>query len=371
MLVRGSYWLRIHTYMRTQVCFLMLVLASGLGFAQSIPDFSGVFLRERIEDHGVTTVITETENPLILDIKQDADTLRVTEMQHGVQTEDTYDLSGKPTINLGPDGVRSRDVAKFFHGTLILRSKWTDPQYSGAPATEETWELSPDLQTLTIQPKIKARRPWPQDFRRVAIFSRQPSLQAALERARAASGVNKCKTYPQQRWRGRSDLSRRIDFGYTDFEQLVSLEGFQAYLSGNFFSGLKRKETASQAEFRKDGRLVQTYDGSLDLEIIPWIKPHPLYLFLTMVVVMGWGPNRLPESLLNLRFHIKWVGSDTRDLGEVPSKLEQIPWSKDGTISRKVYRIQVPAQGVPITDSLEIHILSAAGTQLGCISGHI
>ena len=357
--------------MRTRAFILTLLLGSGSAFAQGIPDFSGVFLRERIEDHGVATVIREANNPLIMDIKRDADTLRVTEMQNGVQQTDTYDLSGRPTINVRLDGTRSKDLVEFLHGRLVLKSKWTDPNTARpGPVTEQTWELSPDRQTLTIQPKISRGR-LPSDFRRIAVFSRQASLRVAFEKARAASAMNTCKVanHPPG-WAPRVDLSRGVTLGYTSFEELVWEIGFEAHLKGDFFSGLTRTDAAAEAGFRKNGQAVQTYDGSLSLEIIPYVVSHPPYLFSTTVVVMGWGPPRLPEWLMNLRFRIKWVGSESRDLGEVPSELGQIPWP-DETNTRKFYRIKVPAQGVPLADSLEVHILSPAGTQLGCISGHI
>lgn len=350
---------------------MLLSAYTGSGLAQDVPNFSGVFLRERIEDRGVVKVSTETETLLILDIRQDAETLRVTRMQHGVEATEVYSLTGKPTINASPDGVRSRDRVSFDNGKLILDSEWKDPENSRAPATEEMWELSPDLQTLTVQPRIKASGALPKHSKRIAIFSRQPSLQIALERAEAASGAGKCRTNPRQMKKGKWNLSYGTVIGYTDYEELVWQVGFQANVHGDFFSGLWRRSTGSQIGFRKNGRPVRAYDGTLDLDVIPWRIPHPLYLFPSSLVIMGWGPGRLPESLLNLRFHIEWAGPESRDLGEVPTRLEDVPWSKDGSITRKIYRIRVPAQGVPITDSLEIHILSSAGKQLGCISGRL
>jgi hypothetical protein len=358
--------------MRTRAFFLTLLLCSGPAFAQSVPDFSGVFLRKHIEDQGVATVITEAENPLVLDIKQGADTLRVTEIQHGMQATDTYDLRGRPTINVSPDGMRSKDRAKFSRGKLVLKSAWTNPRYAvTGPVTEQTWEFSPDLQTLTIQPKIEPRGRLPQNFRRIAIFTRQTSLRAALEEAQGASGMIKCNAVTPPFIRPPPpNLSHGVVLGYTAFEELVWQVEFEAHLGGDFFSGLKRTDASAEAEFRKNGQLIHTYDGFLTLEVIPIMRHHPRYLFSTRQVVMGWGERSLPEWLLNLRFRIKWVGSKSRDLGEVPSELGQQPWPEVSN-PPKLYRIEIPAHDVPLTDSLEIHILSAAGTQLGCISGHI
>jgi len=367
----GCDWLKMCA-MRTQVFFLILLLCPDPAFAQSVPDFSGVFLRDHVEDRGVATVITEAQNPLVLDIKQTAQTLRITEMQHGVQATDTYDLRGKPTINVSPDGMRSKDRVKFKQGKLVLKSEWMGPRYPvTGPMTEQTWELSPDLETLTIQPKIEHLGRLPRDFRRIAILTRQPSLQAALERAQAASGMNRCNDAISPFTRRAPPITDRgVVLGYTAFEELVWEVEFDAALRGDFFKDLKRTDDPGGVEFRKSGQLIQTYAGFLTLEISPAVRPHPRYLFSTMQKVMGWGDPRLPDWLLTLRFHIKWAGSEFRDLGEVPSELKQEPWP-ELRVPQRWYRMEIPAQNVPLTDSLEIHILSAAGKQLGCISGHI
>jgi hypothetical protein len=57
-------------------------------------------------------------------------------------------------------------------------------------------------------------------------------------------------------------------------------------------------------------------------------------------------------------------------MGEVPADLETYPVAK-GQVLEGRYNMEVPVSDVPITDSLEIHILSPDGTQLGCINGHI
>lgn len=37
----------------------------------------------------------------------------------------------------------------------------------------------------------------------------------------------------------------------------------------------------------------------------------------------------------------------------------------------RFYRLQIPAQGVPLTDDLEVYIFMQDGIQIGCINGHI
>jgi len=82
------------------------------------------------------------------------------------------------------------------------------------------------------------------------------------------------------------------------------------------------------------------------------------------------GGNRFPDSLKGLRFHITWAGAETRDLGEVAAELKTHT-GPHGLPSDSWYEMEIPAQDVPISDTLEIHILSAAGDHLGCVCGHL
>lgn len=358
--------------MWTRVFLLILLLCSAPALAQTVPDFSGVFLGNDLEDRGVNTVITEADDPLVLNIKQGVGTLQVTEMQNGAQATNDYDLSGRPMINVSPDGVRSKDRIKFKDGKLLMKSEVTDPRFFITPlVTEETWGLSPDLQTLTIQPKIEHLGRLPRDFYRVETYTRQTSLRAALEKAQATSGMNKCKSVPSlPSHRVSPDIYHGIALGYTGFEELGWEVSFEARLVGEFFDDLKRTISSGGIEIRRNGKLIPTYSGSLTLEVTPGIKPHPRWEFSTLGAIMGRGNKALPDWLQTLRFRVKWVGSESRDLGEVPSELRQQPWPELST-PEKWYRLEIRAQDVPLTDSLEIHILSATGNQLGCISGHI
>jgi hypothetical protein len=302
---------------------------------------------------------------------QGADTLKVIEMQNGAQATNVYDLRGRPMINVSPDGVRNKDRIKFKDGKLVMNSEVTDPRFFTTPRlTKETWELSPDLQTLTIQPQIEPRGRLPRDFHRIETYTRQTSLRAALEKVQTTSGMNKCKSVPPlPGHRVSPNIFHGIDLGYTGFEELGWDVSFEARLVGEFFDNLIRTNSSESIEIRRDGKLVPTYSGSLTLEVTPGIRPHPGWEFSTMGAIMGRGNKPLPDWLQTPRFRIKWVGPENRDLGEVPSKFSQQPWSDLAPF--KWYLLVIPAQDVPLTDSLEIHILSPTGNQLGCISGHI
>ena len=86
--------------------------------------------------------------------------------------------------------------------------------------------------------------------------------------------------------------------------------------------------------------------------------------------LMEMGEGLFTDALKGLRFHILWVGSETRDLGEIPAELKSEVLFKN-LPAEYWYQMEVSSSDVPITDSLEIHILSPAGNQLGCISGHL
>jgi hypothetical protein len=351
-----------------RVFLFTLLLCSAPTFAQTLPDFSGVFLRNPIASHAR---FTEPEDSLVLNIKQGVDNLQLTELQNGAQATIVYNLNGKPSISVGPDGVRSKDRIKFKAGRLLIKSEVVDPRLAvpSQQTTEETWELPPDLQNLTIWVKAGPYVFEAEGLRRIETYTRQTSLPVALEKAERASEMNKCNAIPPPMTiQTPPILSDGVDLGYTGFRQLGWEVSFLAGLSGEFLKDLRRTNFSGSVEFRKNGQLMRRYSGPLILEVTPRVTPLLRSGLSILSVFMGKEP--LPEWLLTLRFCVKWVGSETRDLGEVPANLRQQPWPKLATPD-KLYRLEIAAQDVLLTDSLEIHILSAAGNQLGCISGHI
>ena len=58
------------------------------------------------------------------------------------------------------------------------------------------------------------------------------------------------------------------------------------------------------------------------------------------------------------------------DLETIDGKLLQDPWPELST-SENFFRLEIPAKGIPLDDSLEVHISNREGKQLGCILGHI
>jgi hypothetical protein len=353
--------------MWTRGFLIMLLLCPASVLAQTLPDFSGVFLRNLI-DH--RTPFANPVDPPVLVIDQGVEKLQITVNQNGAQTTSVYNLSGKPIINVGPDGMWSKDRIKFKGRRLLIKSEAVvDPRFAGSGLIEEVWELSPDLQALTIRPKGVNRGYRVRDSRRMETYTRQTSLEAALEKAQWASGMTICNANSAfaDKLRGLT-LDRRVIFGVTGFQELAWQVFFTAGLSGEFFDDLKRTNASGGVEFRKKGKLISAYSGSLILEVTPKVTPDLWQPLWTLPVVISKKP--LPDWLQTLRFRIQWVGSNSRDLGEIPSELELEPWP-DVSGPKQWYRLEIPAHDVPITDRLEIQILLANGKQVGCISGHI
>jgi hypothetical protein len=154
----------------------------------------------------------------------------------------------------------------------------------------------------------------------------------------------------------------------TGLDELGAAYSFGVSLHGDFFADLDLIPKTGPIELRRKGDLVSNFSGPLFLTVntaISW-RPHSM-IGMTPNSMGGW---RFTDALRGLRVHLLWIGPVTRDMGEVPADLETYPVAK-GQVLEGRYNMEVPVSDVPITDSLEIHILSPDGTQLGCINGHI
>lgn len=97
-----------------------------------------MFLRNLIERD---RPFADPADPLVLTIKQGVDNLQITEMQNGAQRTYVYDVGGKPSIHVTPDGVYTKDQIKFKGGRLLIKSEVVvDPIFADR-LTGETWEL--------------------------------------------------------------------------------------------------------------------------------------------------------------------------------------------------------------------------------------
>ena len=321
---------------------MVTLLLLGPLFGQTRVDFSGVFLRT------ATTVgkkRLESEPPRILVICQTPDEIFVKAMQNGENAVAHYKLEAKKS-----DKVQ----AKLKGRSLVLTFNLADSETS----VSEKWVLSPDGQQLTIQGE--------QGPANVSeIYGRKPTLEEAQAAANLAvkSACKRPFPFPQKTKKDESTYEEGALLGMAFYRQVTHCVLYDAVLSGDFLKNLERPVTAGAA-FRKEGRAVTEFDGELTLEIEPdgsvcsatsdWVSVEP----------------RPPDAVRDLRFMVRWMGTAQRDLGEVPAELLHEPWTETNA-PQDFYRLRIPAEGVPLSDSLEVLVFSSNGEELACIRGHI
>jgi hypothetical protein len=324
--------------MRSTMVMLLLV---GPLLAQTRVDFSGVFLRT------ATTVRkkrSESE-PRILVISQTPDEIVVKAMQNGETAVAHYPLEAKKS-----DKVQ----AKLRGRSLVLTFDLADLETS----VSEKGVLSPDGQQLTIQGEQGAAD-------ESDIYLRKPTLEEAQASVNLAvrSACKRPFPFPQKTKKNESTHEEGALLGMAFYQQVTHCVLYDGVLSGDFFKAPEGPGTAGAA-FRKKGRAVTEFDGDLTLEIEPhgsvcsatsdWVSVEP----------------RPPDAVRNLRFMVRWMGSAPRDLGEVQAELLHEPW-RETNAAQDFYRIRIPAEGVPLKDSLEVLIFTRNGEELACIRGHI
>lgn len=331
---------------------LALLLLAGSSFAQTRPDFSGVFLRTTTK--GAKGHL-EPAVPRILDIKQASDEITVTAMQNGETAIAHYRFNNKT------DAVQARWKGKSLQlvSQVVPRLSSSLTELSLPPrAVHDRWELSDDGSQLVIREIADA------EFAYSEIYEREPALDAAQAAATAASR-NECER-PFPLPLPKSELDPRVHavaLGAAFFPQVTRTVVYDASLSGEFFKNLARSK--DQSGFRKDGQDVTAYAGDLVLEV--GVNEETLG-------PAGWisvGPT--PDAVRHLRFMVRWLGAVQRDLGELDSSAVEFlsePW-RETLPMQPFYRMRISAQGIPLSDDLEVVIFSGDARQLACIKGHI
>ncbi|MGE5326093.1 MAG: hypothetical protein ACM3NO_03570 [Deltaproteobacteria bacterium] len=294
----------------------------------------------------------------------------MTTLQNGATFTSRYRLDGSKTKNLDADRVETEDRARFRKTKLEIESVVV--ARSGEPSNApnrtritQTWELSPDGRTLTISnSSILQGRAGKE------IYSRRAGMNDATAESNAASETNRCNAYsaddisPQK-----PDYSKGVFLGETGFRQFGKTTSFDAGLAGDFLKGLVRRESPSGYRFQRNGKPVEVFPDLVLVELEPNVV-DPASREVGTFVPLPTGASAVPDELLRLRFDLKWTGSQMRDLGEVSGELMTEPWPELRP-PRRWYKLEVPSKNIPLTDTLEIRILSSDGRQVGCISGHI
>lgn len=360
---------------------LTVTFLSAVLMAQNRPDFSGVFLRTTVETkkHQV-----DTPPPIVLEIKQNGTRLEVIAYQYDRTITSTYNLGGKSTDRT-PTGFPVEHRAKAKANLLVTKSIVEFPGKQQFILSEK-WHLSQDSQQLTIQQKSKYSNAVADGFplQQTEHYARQQSLEMALT-ALSTAPPFKCLDLPGPAVRndGKQTYEDAAKIGAVVYHEGMRSVVFSADISGPFLKGLKSVRHDRDTEFTRNGLAVLNYPDSVTLEIEPhsllcrttWDSdwdPLPLGTW-TASIPLGPMPSKAPPldpDLRDLRFQIRWVGSVEKELGEVPSELIKEMWWEFGRPTT-YYRLNISGQQIPLTDSLEIQILSKDGKPLAHIAGQI
>ena len=342
---------------------ITVFLLANLSLAQAKGDFSGVFLRTQSSFRGHL----EPAAPRILEIKQTADEIVVAATQNGETAVAHYRLNQKSGAvqaqvkgeDLVLKGTVKRQWPEFGLGMGLF---WPGVSVS----VEERWTLSADSQQLVIRTKENIGGVQSDVY---AHYTREPSLEAALAAAGLAVKKNCETTLPIATLGSQKEAARKYDqganLGFARFVEITRCVVYEAVLSGDFFKNLERTRVSGQAEFQKNGVPVTVYSGDFVLEV-------GLYPSACAAEIGDWtttGPPP-PEAAKDLRFMVRWMGAEQKDIGEVPSEFRLEPW-REQRRPEAFYRMQIPAQDVPLTDDLEVLIFSKSGEQLACVKGRI
>lgn len=150
-------------------------------------------------------------------------------------------------------------------------------------------------------------------------------------------------------------FKRSIGFGIAAVQTSDGCVILHTVLSaGNFFSGLRRKQTPSGVIFINDNTVIETFPQTVTVAVKGMWDPG----------VSGGCNEATPRRIKNmpalvlmrsLKFDVAWrVDSERREAGgiEVAPKL-------GGVFSE--YLISVPSRGVPLTSRLEVSVLTKDG----------
>lgn len=125
--------------------------------AQQSPDFSGHYIHRAEKSPYVHNSLT-----VRLIVTQNAETLEVVmTFEGGKSTTSRYALDGAETSNMTPlGGVPTKDRVKFKGKRMIITTQASGITPDGSFEMTREWELSPDLQTLTIKSRVHYPADW-------------------------------------------------------------------------------------------------------------------------------------------------------------------------------------------------------------------
>ena len=312
-------------------CLIAALLLAVPLLGQTPADFSGVFLRT------ATTVgkkRSESEIPRILVIKQDSNEVVVQAIQNGETAEARYPFEAKRS---GKAQARLKDRSLVLTFSLV----------SHETSVSEKWQLSSDGHQLTIQGQQGPAN-------EAEIYERKQTLEEAQAEVNRAVKSACQRPFPFSQTATKDEPRQYHEgalLGMAVYQQVTHCVVYDAVLSGDFFKNLEAPVEGGSA-FRKEGREVAEFDTELTLEV----EPHgSLCSNTTDWISVGQRP---PTATHDLRFMVRWTDTPPRDFGEVKAELLHEPW-RENNAPEDFYRMRIPAEGISLTDSLEVLIFSS------------
>ena len=138
--------------MKTTIGALLICFASLAAFAANPPDFSGTWIFNPEKSKNISMM---SDMKLTQTIRQSSTSIDVTAeatfQGNNQQTKTHYDLTGKTAANDSPMAGPSETVSKWEGEKLV--TTWTSVGAVAGTKTvrTETWSLSPDGKTMTVE----------------------------------------------------------------------------------------------------------------------------------------------------------------------------------------------------------------------------
>lgn len=252
-----------------------------------MPDFSGSYLRRGMT-RGDTTILNPA--PIVLQVTQSADRLRVLATLNDSEVNAEYDLTSQSPRQT-PSGWKITDHVKTKHRELRIEtdrshSHFGTAQQLGWAKLEQRWQLSHDGKTLTIRREYSSAAAPRVPVREQEIYVRQSSLQEAIAQSAALAGPNKCNLVPDELKKKSQDRPHTLygegaALGSTTLERVDESVLISADLSGPFFKRLEKVTETGQTTFREAGQKVTEFPDSISFEAQP--SPRPAMEVLRLV----------------------------------------------------------------------------------------
>ena len=203
------------------------------------------------------------------------------------------------------------------------------------------------------------------------------SLKAALIFAAAVFLVATCvDAAPRKKQRFESFVPVVSSQSIKSGQYCGSLAGVLS--SGEFFDGLQRLGTGSHIEFRKDEQPVKEFPSSIAVSLAGKITPCASGRSESEGSLARTGKGsyqqEVNEFTNGLKFTAQWINprgvQPVSDWSVTKSVSDDRTWGANDQIPTR-FAFQVPSQGVPLTNQLEITVYLPSGVKLATFTAGV